>query len=140
MSNITEVAAKPSAEPAIVRIWRGIEDSLAEGTMLDADAIANAALWLREAGGSLEGLGLDAEEVEKLADRLDEAETILRDVEMTINGFLTREPADWPVASSVEAAMADVDASIVAKLEAVLSENASLKARLAAFTQSDIAH
>ena len=137
MSNITKVASKPSAGPAIVQIWRNIEDGLAEGTMLDADAIANAARSLRDAGGSLEQLGLDASEVEGLADRLDEAETILRDVEMTINGLLTREPADWPEASSIEAAMADVDNAIVAKLEAVLSENASLKARLALFTQAN---
>jgi hypothetical protein len=137
MDTITQTTTRPTAEPAIVRIWRGIEDGLAEGTMLDADAITNAAGSLREAGESLEQLGLDAREVGDLADRLDEAETILRDVEMTINGFLTREPADWPEASSVEAAMADVDASIVAKLEAVLSENADLKARLAAFTQAN---
>jgi hypothetical protein len=140
MSLTTETLSKPNAEPAIVRIWRGIEDGLAEGTMLDADAIANAAVSLREAGESPEGLGLDASEVENLAGRLDEAETILRDVEMTIDGFLTHEPTDWPEASSVEAAMADVDNAIIARLEATLAENASLKARLALLTQSDIAH
>jgi DNA repair ATPase RecN len=140
MTLTIETTTKPNAEPAIVRIWRGIEDNLVEGTILDADAVTSVGVALREAGESLEQLGLDAREVEDLADRLDEAETIIRDVEATINGFLTREPADWPEASSIDAAMAAIDASIVAKLEAVLSENAALKARLAAFTQSDTAN
>jgi hypothetical protein len=138
MSNITEVAAKPEAAKA--HAWKGLATFLLDAALLDANAVDNAIEALRDASFYLDDLGLDTREIEDLISALTDASVTISNAEVTIQGLISRELSDWPEASSVEAAMAAVDASIVAKLEAVLSENASLKARLAAFTQSDIAH
>jgi ABC-type transporter Mla subunit MlaD len=139
MSLTTETLSKPNApESDEARAWSDVGSALLGASMLDADAIHSAADELERASNYLIDLDLDSSLVDDIVSKLSDAASYIDDAATAINGLLRREREDWPAAASVEAAVAELDSAIVAKLEAALTENADLKARLAAFTQSDI--